>query len=119
VEQLMQYGKIKRPYLGVQLVDVADLSDEVRRGQLQLPDSVTAGAAVTAVEPFSPAADAGLQSKDVIVEINGQKVDSVSALRKYLYTKTRIGEKVTIVFYRNGEKKTASITLRARGDSES
>ncbi|NIK16526.1 serine protease Do [Saccharococcus thermophilus] len=119
VEQLMQYGKIKRPYLGVQLVDVADLSDEVRKGQLQLPDSVTAGAAVTAVEPFSPAADAGLQSKDVIVEINGQKVDSVNALRKYLYTKTKIGEKVTVVFYRNGEKKTASITLRARGDSES
>ena len=119
VEQLMQYGKIKRPYLGVQLVDVADLSDEVRKEQLQLPDSVTAGAAVAAVEPFSPAADAGLQSKDVIVEMNGQKVDSVSALRRYLYTKTKIGEKVRVVFYRNGEKKTTSITLRARGDSES
>jgi serine protease Do len=119
VEQLMRYGKIKRPYLGMQLVDVADLSDEVRKEQLQLPDSVAAGAAVTAVEPFSPAADAGLQSKDVIVEINGQKVDSVSALRKYLYTKTKIGEKATVVFYRNGEKKTASITLQAREDSES
>lgn len=114
IEQLMQYGKIKRPYLGVQLVDVSDLSDSVRKEQLQLPSDVTAGAAVTAVEPFSPAADAGIQTKDVIVAINGEKVDSVAALRKYLYTNTKIGERVQIEIWRDGSKKTVSLRLSER-----
>ena len=114
VEQLMQYGKIKRPYLGVQLVDVADLSDSVRSEQLHLPSDVATGAAVTAVEPFSPAADAGIQTKDVIVAINGEKVDSVAALRKYLYTKTKVGERVQIEFWRDGRKKTVSLRLSER-----
>ncbi|WP_244403647.1 trypsin-like peptidase domain-containing protein [Parageobacillus sp. KH3-4] len=114
IEQLMQYGKIKRPYLGVQLVDVSDLSDSVRKEQLQLPSDVTAGAAVTAVEPFSPAADAGIRTKDVIVAINGEKVDSVAALRKYLYTNTKIGERVQIELWRDGSKKTVSLRLSER-----
>jgi serine protease Do len=114
VEQLMRYGKIKRPYLGVQLVDVTDLSDSVRKEQLHLPSDVTTGAAVTAVEPFSPAADAGIQTKDVIVAINGEKVDSVAALRKYLYTKTKVGERVQIEIWRDGNKKVVSLQLSER-----
>ncbi|BBW98409.1 S1C family serine protease [Geobacillus icigianus] len=119
VEQLMKDGKIKRPYLGVQLVDVADLSDDVRTGELKLPSSVTTGAAITAVEPFSPAADAGLKSKDVITAINGQKIDSVSALRKYLYTKTAVGDRIKLTIYRDGFETTVSVTLKAKENSQS
>ncbi|ADU92842.1 S1C family serine protease [Geobacillus sp. Y412MC52] len=119
VEQLMKDGKIKRPYLGVQLVDVADLSDDVRTGELKLPSNVTSGAAITAVEPFSPAADAGLKSKDVIVAINGDKIDSVSALRKYLYTKTSVGDRIKLTIYRDGFETTVSVTLKARDSSQS
>lgn len=119
VEQLMKDGKIKRPYLGVQLVDVADLSDDVRTDELKLPSNVTYGAAITSVEPFSPAADAGLKSKDVIVAINGQKIDSVSALRKYLYTKTSVGDRIKLTIYRDGFETTVSVTLKARDSSQS
>ncbi|ALA70720.1 peptidase S1 [Geobacillus stearothermophilus 10] len=119
VEQLMKDGKIKRPYLGVQLIDVADLSDDVRTGELKLPSNVTSGAAITAVEPFSPAADAGLKSKDVIVAINGDKIDSVSALRKYLYTKTSVGDRIKLTIYRDGFETTVSVTLKARDSSQS
>ncbi|MEB3751978.1 trypsin-like peptidase domain-containing protein [Geobacillus sp. FSL W8-0032] len=119
VEQLMKDGKIKRPYLGVQLVDVADLSDDVRTGELKLPSSVTTGAAITAVEPFSPAADAGLKSKDVITAINGQNIDSVSALRKYLYTKTAVGDRIKLTIYRDGFETTVSVTLKAKENSQS
>ncbi|ADI25444.1 S1C family serine protease [Geobacillus sp. C56-T3] len=119
VEQLMKDGKIKRPYLGVQLVDVADLSDDVRTDELKLPSNVTYGAAITSVEPFSPAADAGLKSKDVIVAINGQKIDSVSALRKYLYTKTLVGDRIKLTIYRDGFETTVSVTLKARDSSQS
>ncbi|KJE25793.1 PDZ domain protein [Geobacillus kaustophilus] len=119
VEQLMKDGKIKRPYLGVQLVDVADLSDDVRTDELKLPSTVTSGAAVTAVEPFSPAAEAGLKSKDVITAINGQKIDSVSTLRKYLYTKVSIGDRIKMTVYRDGFEMTVSVTLKARESSQS
>ncbi|AKU27031.1 Serine protease Do-like HtrB [Geobacillus stearothermophilus] len=119
VEQLMKDGKIKRPYLGVQLVDVADLSDDVRTNELKLPSNITSGAAVTSVEPFSPAAEAGLKSKDVITAINGEKIDSVSALRKYLYTKTAVGDRIKLTIYRDGFETTVSVTLKARDSSQS
>ncbi|AKM17705.1 Serine protease Do-like HtrA [[Flavobacterium] thermophilum] len=119
VEQLMKDGKIKRPYLGVQLVDVADLSDDVRTNELKLPSNITSGAAVTSVEPFSPAAEAGLKSKDVITAINGEKIDSVSALRKYLYTKTSVGDRIKLTIYRDGFETTVSVTLKARDSSQS
>ncbi|AMQ22340.1 S1C family serine protease [Geobacillus sp. JS12] len=119
VEQLMKDGKIKRPYLGVQLVDVADLSDDVRTDELKLPSDVTDGAAITSVEPFSPAAEAGLKSKDVIVAINGDKIDSVSALRKYLYTKTSVGDRIKLTIYRDGFETTVSVALKARESSQS
>ncbi|AST00681.1 peptidase S1 [Geobacillus thermocatenulatus] len=119
VEQLMKDGKIKRPYLGVQLVDVADLSDDVRTNELKLPSNITSGAAITSVEPFSPAAEAGLKSKDVITAINGEKIDSVSALRKYLYTKTAVGDRINVTVYRDGFETTVSVTLKARDSSQS
>ncbi|QNU23930.1 S1C family serine protease [Geobacillus zalihae] len=119
VEQLMKDGKIKRPYLGVQLVDVADLSDDVRTNELKLPSNITSGAAVTSVEPFSPAAEARLKSKDVITAINGEKIDSVSALRKYLYTKTAVGDRINVTVYRDRFETTVSVTLKARENSQS
>lgn len=119
VEQLMKDGTVKRPYLGVQLVDVADLSADVRNDELKLPSSVTQGAAVTAVEPFSPAAEAGLKSKDVIVAINGDKIDSVSALRKYLYTKTSVDERIKLTIYRDGFETTVSVTLKTKQNNQS
>ncbi|QCK81729.1 PDZ domain-containing protein [Geobacillus kaustophilus NBRC 102445] len=119
VEQLMKDGKIKRPYLGVQLVDVADLSDDVRTNELKLPSNITSGAAVTSVEPFSPAAEARLKSKDVITAINGEKIDSVSALRNYLYTKTSVGDRINVTVYRDRFETTVSVTLKARENSQS
>lgn len=119
VEQLMKDGKIKRPYLGVQLVDVADLSDDVRTNELKLPSNITSGAAVTSVEPFSPVAEAGLKSKDVITAINGEKIDSVSALRNYLYTKTSVGDRINVTVYRDRFETTVSVTLKARENSQS
>ncbi|MED0664409.1 S1C family serine protease [Geobacillus thermodenitrificans] len=119
VEQLMKDGTVKRPYLGVQLVDVADLSADVRNDELKLPSSVTQGAAVTAVEPFLPAAEAGLKSKDVIVAINGDKIDSVSALCKYLYTKTSVDERIKLTIYRDGFETTVSVTLKTKQNNQS
>lgn len=118
IEQLMQYGKVKRPYLGVGLQDLSEIPAQVRFEQLGLPENVTKGVVITAVEPSSPASRAGLQAKDVIVAINRTNIDSVSALRKYLYTKTKIGENIQMQILRNGKSMTVSLQLSERGERQ-
>ncbi|WP_377915290.1 S1C family serine protease [Bacillus songklensis] len=102
VEDLLQYGEVKRPYLGVGLQNISDLSQYIQQGQLSLPEDLTEGVIITTVEPSSPAAEAGLQVKDVIISINGTKVSTVGELRKYLYTQTKIGDEIKMGLYRNG-----------------
>ncbi|QPA31284.1 S1C family serine protease [Thermaerobacillus caldiproteolyticus] len=118
VEELLQYGKVKRPYLGVGLQDVSDFPSTIRLEQLNLPKDVTEGVVITAVEPSSPAAEAGLQAKDVIIAVDGTKIDSVSTLRKYLYTQTKVGEQVNIELLRDGKKINVSLKLSERGESQ-
>ncbi|GGJ61957.1 serine protease Do [Anoxybacillus voinovskiensis] len=116
IEQLMQYGKIKRPYLGVGLRDVSEIPADVRFEQLGLPENETNGVVVTAVEPSSPAAKAGLQAKDVITAINDTTINNVSELRKYLYTNTKVGETVQLHILRNGKSMTIPLQLSERKD---
>jgi serine protease Do len=118
VEDLLQYGEVKRPYLGVGLRNVSDFPSAIRLEQLNLPENVTEGVIITAVEPSSPAAEAGLQAKDVIVSINDTKIDSISALRKYLYTKTKIGEQVSLKLFRNGKQMNVSLKLSERQERQ-
>ncbi|OCA92311.1 S1C family serine protease [Pseudobacillus wudalianchiensis] len=110
MKDLLEDGKVKRPYLGVSLQDVGELPDTVLQSQLGLPANVKEGVVIAAVETASPAVSAGLQAKDVIQSVNGTKVSNTSEFRKYLYSKAEIGEKVEIGLYRNG--KQMSVTLK-------
>jgi serine protease Do len=96
-------------WLGVETEDVT--SDQVR--DLKLGDEY--GAYVKSVEDDSPAAKAGLQSGDVIVEFAGEKVRSVAELRR-LVGETPTGRKVAIRVRRNGEEKTLNATVEARNN---
>lgn len=69
---------------------------------------------VTYVDPNSSAAKAGLQIQDVIVSINGTDVKNSNDLRKYLYTKMKIGDKITLKLYRQGKLKTVELTLTSK-----
>ncbi|MBM7702176.1 S1C family serine protease [Metabacillus iocasae] len=115
VDDLMKNGKVQRAYMGVSMVDITQVSPQAQQEELKLPKQFDKGVALASVEPFSPAADAGLQSKDVIVAINGQDVATGKELRKYLYTKTKIGDKVEVTYHRGAQKKTTSLTLTERG----
>ncbi|WP_155922234.1 S1C family serine protease [Bacillus sp. EB01] len=112
VNELIEKGKVERPYLGVSLADL----EEIHASYLEnLPDGVKAGTMVTYVQPGFGADKAGIKQQDVIVEINGEKVENSSALRKYLYSNAEAGEKITLTFYRDGKKETADVILT--GDS--
>lgn len=71
-----------------------------------------AGAAITAVSPGSPAAEAGLTESDVVVAVDGQPVQSMLALGAAIRT-MEPGTSVELTVLRNGEERTVSVTLSA------
>jgi hypothetical protein len=68
------------------------------------------GLLVTYVATNSPAAKAGLQKNDLLVEMDGQKLVLPAQLRKLVQMRNE-GDKVGLVYYRKGKKQTASATL--------
>ncbi|WP_082220188.1 S1C family serine protease [Domibacillus robiginosus] len=116
IQELMEDGKVDRPYLGVGLADVSSLSLDIAQDQLKLPANVTEGTVISQVEMGSAAAKAGFETGDVIVKVDDTKVASTSEFRKYLYNKAEIGDKVTMTVYRDGKQKNISITLSAQSE---
>lgn len=75
MEELIQHGQLSRGYLGVALQRVdADIATAVGLDKPQ-------GALVSEVVPGSPAESAGLQSGDIILELQGAPVESLGAFR--------------------------------------
>ncbi|MDG0795218.1 trypsin-like peptidase domain-containing protein [Cohnella ginsengisoli] len=142
VDQLMKHGKILRPYLGVYSMDLsiyldnsansgdeapsddAEASpdsngddDDVPAGEeLVVPDGVTEG--VVVLEAVGPAKAAGLAFNDIIVALDGQLISSTLDLRKFLYTKTKIGDTLDITYYRDGKKGELSVKLVEKTEND-
>ncbi len=113
ITDIEQYGEVKRPFLGVNLASVEEISQYHQQNTLKLPNGVTSGVAITGVQSGSPADKAGIKEFDVIIEMDGEKVNDVVELRQYLYNEKKVGEKVKLTFYRDGKKQTAEVTLTA------
>jgi serine protease Do len=90
--------------LGVNLYDI--MQDEVVR--LRLPGEY--GAWVSGVGPDSPAARAGIQENDVIVQYNGERVESARALQR-MVLESPAGRKSELRIIRNGEAMLAQVVL--------
>jgi serine protease Do len=115
VNEIIENGEIERPYIGVSLASL----DEVPREYLQsLPNSVVNGAIVTYVDPNSSAQLSGIKQEDVIVSINEAEIKTPNDLRKYLYSKTKVGEKASLKLYRNGKLITVSLTLKSNDQTD-
>ncbi len=95
-DQLISHGKLGRSYLGVQLENAFDIFTAKRLGL-----NSTSGALVKSIIPNSPAARAGMQVGDVIVEFNGIRIDNDGHLVKQVGL-TPVGSQVPMVVYRDG-----------------
>ncbi|QIZ05917.1 PDZ domain-containing protein [Priestia megaterium] len=113
IDDLEKFGTVKRPYMGVDLKSVSEIPAYYQEEALKLPRSINYGVALRQVVPNSPAAQAGLQELDVIVEMDGQKINDVIDLRKHLYQKKKIGEQLEIKYYREGKLKQTTLRLAA------
>lgn len=104
VAQLRSKGKVARGYLGVALQEVsADL-------QKSLGLSRVTGALVAQVNPNTPAARAGLKESDVIVSVDGQKVERSGDLPPIIGA-TAPGTKVTLGIVREGKPLTVPLVV--------
>ncbi|PYF07864.1 S1C family serine protease [Ureibacillus chungkukjangi] len=111
IEELERNGEVKRPTMGIGLLDLTDVPAFYQQQTLKLPEEVTTGVVVSEVVEGSAAGNAGVQQYDVIVEMGGQKVENSIDLRQYLYNETDIGETLTIKVYRQGELVELNLTL--------
>ena len=110
IESLEKDGVVKRPALGVGVVSLEDVQ-AYAVNQLKVPKEVTNGVVLVKIYPVSPAEKAGLEQYDLVVALDDQKVENSLQFRKYLYEKKKVGEKVEVTFYRNGQKMTKTATL--------
>lgn len=111
VTQLEENGEVQRPYLGVLLQDLYTVPAEVLVNEMNLPDDVNSGVIISHVEEGTPADEAGLEAFDVVVSLDGNEVQNMMELRKYLYYEKEQGEEMQIEYYRDGELQQTTATL--------
>lgn len=111
IEDIEKFGEVRRPQLGVGIYSLSEIPSFHWQETLKLPPDVKAGVVVTSVSPMSPADRAGLKQYDVIVKIDDKEVEDGYDLRKYLYTESKIGDVVTITFYREGKRQQVKVEL--------
>jgi len=103
-QQLIQYGSITHPYLGVSFQAVSpDIANAYN-----LP--VQWGAYVTDVAANSPASQAGLQQGDIITSLGGVALDGTHDYINVLYN-FKPGNQVALVYNRNGKSIQVQVTL--------
>ena len=117
IEQLEKNGKVTRPALGIQMVNLSNINtSDIRR--LNIPSSVTSGVVVRSVQSNMPA-NGHLEKYDVITKVDDKEITSSTDLQSALYNHS-IGDTIKITYYRNGKEETTSIKLdKSSGDLES
>ena len=115
IEEVKATGKITTPYLGVRYV----ILNEDLQKQNSLPFNYGAlilrGEKMTdfAVIPGSPADKANIVENDIILEINGEKIDDKHPLTDIVNEK-KVGDQVVLKLWHKGETKDVSVKLEER-----
>ena len=102
---LIQYSKVKRPYIGI---TGSDINENTIKSNPTFDLKI--GAYVRSVDDYSPAEKAGIKIGDIIIEADGQKVESMDDLNKIKNTH-KIGDKMTLKLYRDGKELSVELTL--------
>ena len=116
IKQLESDGKVTRPALGIQMVNLSNVGASDLR-KLNIPSGLTSGVVVRSVQNNMPA-NGHLQKYDVITKVDDKEIASSTDLQHALYNHA-IGDTIKITYYRNGKEETTSIKLdKNSGDLE-
>ena len=117
IKQLESDGKVTRPALGIQMVNLANIGASDLR-KLNIPSSVTSGVVVKSVQSNMPASG-HLEKYDVITKVDDKETSSSTDLQSALYNHS-IGDTIKITYYRNGKEETTTVKLdKSTSDLES
>ena len=100
--QLIQYSKVKRPYIGITGMDLDENTAKA--------NNLVVGVYVKAVDDFSAAEKAGVKPGDVIIEADGQKITTMDELNE-IKNKHQIGDTMTLKVNRDGQERDLTVTL--------
>ena len=103
INQLIEYNKVKRPYLGIGGIEVdQDTAKE---------NNLTVGIYVKTLDNFSAAEKAGIKVGDVIIKAEGKDVETMDELNEIKNAK-KIGDKMTLTIWRDGKTQDITVTLQ-------
>ncbi|CAN7505941.1 trypsin-like peptidase domain-containing protein [Terrabacter sp. LjRoot27] len=102
-DQLIKSGKAEHAFLGVSTRDTVVSDGSAKR----------AGAQVVSVNGGTPAANAGIKNGDVVIAVDGQRIDSATALVAQIREMTA-GDKTTLTVIRDGARQDVPVTLAVK-----
>jgi serine protease Do len=119
LDSVKKYGKIVRPYLGVRYVIINSQIAKANDLKYEYGALVSKGqtADELAVVPGSPADKAGLVENDIILEVNGQKIDENHSLARMLAKYAPDNEVELKIFHKDAEK-TVKVKLIERPEGK-
>ena len=102
-DQLIEYNKVKRPYLGIGGIEVDEATAKA--------NNLTVGIYVKTLENFSAAEKAGIKVGDVIIKAEGKDIETMDELNEIKNAK-KIGDKMTLTIWRDGKTQDITVTLQ-------
>jgi len=104
MQKIIADGRVIRGYIGIDGRDINSVTSRL------LGNDHLGGIVVLGVDPNGPAADAGFEAQDIILKIDGEKVNGRQSVLD-IVTELRPGSKVDILILRKGEEMTLSVTM--------
>src|SRR6202051_4561304 len=111
VDQLRQFGELRRGWLGVRIQSVTDEIAET------LNINPARGALIAGVEDKGPAKPAGIEPGDVVIKFDGKDIKEPKDLSRVV-ADTAVGKEVDVVIIRKGAEETRKVTLGRLEDGE-
>jgi serine protease Do len=111
VDQLRQFGELRRGWLGVRIQQVTDEIAE------SLNIKPARGALIAGVEDKGPAKPAGIEAGDVVVKFDGKDIKEPKDLSRVV-ADTAVGKEVDVVIIRKGAEETRKVTLGRLDDGD-
>jgi serine protease Do len=111
VDQLRQFGELRRGWLGVRIQQVTDEIAE------SLNIKPARGALIAGVDDKGPAKPAGIEPGDVVVKFDGKDIKETKDLSRVV-ADTAVGKEVDVVIIRKGEEQTKKVTLGRLDDGD-
>ncbi|MDE2063029.1 MAG: Do family serine endopeptidase [Bradyrhizobium sp.] len=111
VDQLRQFGELRRGWLGVRIQQVTDEIAE------SLNIKPARGALIAGVDDKGPAKPAGIEPGDVVVTFDGHDIKDPKDLSR-IVADTPVGKQVDVVVIRKGQEQTKQVTLGRLEDND-